>query len=209
MKALLQGYLLWSILGDRICASAEECVFFLLSQPFCQGMGLKLYAFLALLVKRGRKGNKDQEPAELMSRTSSRGMHFLELNSSVLQQGRLHQAGYAITVMQSGYVSMHPGTVPILLSWFRPGTLLLGRWRGNLLQCRWKGSSWPWCTQPWWWPGPAARIAQPVLGSACCVTNGNCLSLPDCMHFHLMDFIFTCLHWRNVQVWKCSNFQDI
>lgn len=47
------------------------------------------------------------------------------------------------------------------------------------------------------------RISQPPPGSGYCVTDRNCLSLSDCMHFHLVGFIFTCLQWRNVQIWKC------
>lgn len=100
------------MLGDRICASEEECVFLLLSQPFWWGRGLKLHAFLTLPIKRETKTR---------NKLKRHAFPWVQL----LGPGRLHQAGWAVTVLQSGCVSMHSGTSPLLLPWFRPRKLLL------------------------------------------------------------------------------------
>lgn len=187
----------------------------LLSQPFCHRIGLclRLSAFLFFFqLKRAREETKSRNQQRkyegqiqvicislmLTSKTDPTKwdtykdcdtvwlcVHALSYIFAVLKEKALTRVCFASSAriiwmndkeLERQSVVQLEGVVGACQAERTPGPVLEGRKQLRLLD----------------------RISQP--GAGYCVTNRNCLSLPDCMHFYLMGFIFTCLQWRNARV---------
>lgn len=103
MKTLPWAYLLWSTLGVRTCASAEGCIFSLLSQPFSQWIGLclKFHTFFCQL-----KGSGEETKTQNQQRRYE-GQVQETCIALALTRETAYRRGYVMTAIQCGYVSMH------------------------------------------------------------------------------------------------------
>lgn len=203
MKTLLWVSLLWSVPGDRICAHricAQDSVFSSLSQPFSQWIGLclKLDTFISFLFPQLKGTREESKSRKQQRRFEGQGQETVAL--TITSQRRYMKpvdVGPAlcfIFVVLKEEVLIHTCFVSFAeMIWVNGKEIDK---ESPMVQMKRVGGCMPGrkhrCPRPRGQKSAEAACQDFTAStkSGYCVTNQNCLSLPDC----ISTWWVLCLH---------------